>query len=133
MKRVTYSQIRVVEGDDAKTFQDEFNKAQTELKSMKPETIKLDLDAWVAVIQFTVETEEPENARERFESQGVRFTCENCPRFQPMRNNDGSVKRTAVKGSCFKEAFLRRDTVACDFFYAEVENGAIEPVRGGIE
>ena len=136
MKQIRYTQIRVVHESDPQAFQDEFNHAQIELKSKKPEVLKMDItsDGMVAIIQYEVETEEPENAKDEVSLMGVHLTCGNCPRFEPMRNKDGSVNRTAKRGKCFLEPYTtcETDVVHCEWFCKKYLKGEIE-VRSEIK
>lgn len=134
MKQSKYQQIRVIESKDPTEFQDEFNKAQQELASLKPETIYDITDGYRAIIQYEVETSVPENAKDEVHLMGVHLTCGNCPRFEPMRNKDGSVNRTAKRGKCFLEPYTtcETDVVHCEWFCKKYLKGEIE-VRSEIK
>lgn len=128
MKQIRYTQIRVVHEKDPKAFQDEFNQAQIELKSMKPEIVKMEVteDGIVGIIQYEVDHQEPENAQDEMDIQGLHFTCSDCPRFEPCRNNDGSIKKTSKKGSCILSDWTRSDSMACEWFCREYLKGNIK-------
>lgn len=125
MKRAKYQQIRVVLSKDPKQFQDEFNEAQIELAPLNPTTKKTEVtdDGLLAIIQYEVMVDIPEDARDELEMQGVYLTCADCPRFVPVRNNDGTIKRSAKHGSCFLEERTRRDAKACEWFAKEYLKG----------
>lgn len=134
MKQNRYAQIRVIHDEDPSKFQEKFNAAQVELQSQKPETIKMDITSreLVAIIQFIVETEEPENARDELSLQGINFTCKQCPKFEPRLNKDGSVNRTAKKGKCFLSDWAWADSSVtnCEWFCKKYLKGEIEPIGG---
>ena len=120
MKQSKYQQIRVIESKDPTEFQTEFNKAQQELADQKPETIYDISDGYRAIIQYEVNVSVAESARDELALEGIYPTCGDCPKFQPVLNNDGSVKQTSKKGSCDVEAWTCRDSVACDWFCRKV-------------
>ena len=92
MKSSKYQQIRVIESRDPTEFQAEFNKAQQELADQKPETIYDISDVYRAIIQYEVKVSVAESARDELALEGIYPTCGDCPKFQPVLNNDGSVK-----------------------------------------
>lgn len=120
MKQSKYQQIRVIESKDPAEFQAEFNKAQQELASLKPETIYDISDGYRAIIQYEVETSVAESARDELALEGIHLTCSDCPKFKPVLNNDGSVRQTSKKGSCDVEPLTCRDSSACDWFCRKV-------------
>ena len=99
LRQSRYTQIRVVREKDPGQFQEAFNQAQVELQSKRPETVKIKItdDGMVAVIEYEVDVEVPETAEDELRVQGLCFTCENCPKFNPATNLDGSVKQTSKK------------------------------------
>ena len=132
MRQSKYTQIRVVQNKDPGQFQSEFNRAQIELQSKKPQTVKIEVtqDGIIGVIQYECETEVPETAQDELLMQGLHFTCEECPRFEPVLNLDGSVKRTSKQGSCFLEDRAWRDSCVCEWFCKQFLRGEIRPVGG---
>jgi len=134
LKTNKYLQIRVVQSKDPDQFQREFNEVQIELQSQKPET-KFDIssDYYKAIIQYEVTKEEPETAQEEMAAQGLYFTCENCPKFEPERNNDGTVRQTAKRGGCFLNSYTRRDSSACEWFCRQLLKGEIKVNKEGLK
>lgn len=132
MRQSRYTQIRVVREKDPGQFQEAFNQAQVELQSKRPETVKIEItdDGLVAIIQYEVDVEVPETAEDELRVQGLYFTCENCPKFNPATNLDGSVKQTSKHGTCFISDRTRRDSIACEWFCKQYLKGEIQPVGG---
>lgn len=120
MKQSKYQQIRVIESKDPAEFQAEFNKAQQELASLKPETIYDISDGYRAIIQYEVETSVAESASDELALEGIRLTCADCPKFKPALNNDGSVRQTSKRGTCDVEPLTFRDMPACDWLCRKV-------------
>ena len=132
MRQSKYTQIRVVQSKDPEQFQTEFNQAQVELQSKRPETVKMEItqDGIVAVIQYEVEIEVAETAQDELRMQGLHFTCAECPKFEPVLNFDGSVKRTSKHGACFLEPRACRDSSVCEWFCKQFLKGEVRPVGG---
>lgn len=131
MKRERKQKIRVIRKKDPDEFQNEFNQLTDELASLNPEaTIEIKENYFVAILKFVIEELTPETAEEELDAQGLRFSCQNCPRFEPERNMDGTVRQTAKKGKCFLKDLTWRDTGACEWFCKGVLNGSVQPVQG---
>ena len=132
VKSNKYTQIRVVHSKDPTQFEELLNQAQVELQSMKPETTKMEFtpDGIVAIIQFEKEENHPENAQDEMHLQGVHFTCNECPKFNPALNNDGTVRRSSKKGKCFLQDIAFGDAPVCEWFCKQFLKGEITPVGG---
>lgn len=132
MRYSKYTQIRVVPEKDPKQFESAFNQAQVELQSKRPETVKIEItpDGYVAIIQYEVEVEIVETAEDELRQQGLRFTCSDCPKFEPRLNNDGSVMKSAKRGKCFLSDWTRCDSSACEWFCKQFLRGEIKPIGG---
>lgn len=130
MKRSSYSQFELVVDSDPVAFQDKLNKAEVRLSSKNPiTTCDISSNTFKAIIQYEETKNVPETALDELTVQGLSFTCVNCPRFEPVLNNDGSVRGSSVKGSCFLESYLRKDTCVCEWFAKEFLKGKIQIVE----
>lgn len=130
VRRERKQKIRVLRCKDPEQFENEFNQLTDELAHLNPETkIEAKDDYFVAILQFVVEKLIPETAEEELETQGLSFSCQDCPRFEPERNNDGSIRQTAKKGTCFLKDRTWRDSHACEWFCKEYLRGSIQPVE----
>lgn len=134
MKKIIKQKIRVVANKSPDIFQDEVNKLIDELAYLKPK-VEYDIssDIYKALFQFEETIEVPETAAEEVANQGLYFTCENCPRFEPALNNDGSIRQTAKKGACFLQEYTCRDAPACEWFCKQFLRGEIEVSKGGLK
>ena len=130
MKESRFLQIRVVESDNPIEFQSEFNRIQIELKSKRPKSqFDISSDKYKAIITFEETEIIAETASDELYNQGLDFTCSQCPKFEPVRNNDGTVKRTSKHGSCFLRGRTTRTTAVCEWFSREYLNGKIQIVE----
>lgn len=132
MKRIVKKKIKVVANKDPCQFQDEVNRLMDDLAYLKP-SVEYDIstDTYKALFQYEEIEETPETAQEECSRQGFDFRCENCPRFQPELNNDGSIRRTAKRGSCFLKGYTCRDFAVCEWFCREFLGNGISPLKGG--
>lgn len=130
MKQKIYKQIRVVQNKDPDQFQREFNEIQKELSHLKPETIyDISADGYKAIIQYEVEVEEPETAQDEMSIQGFSFVCRECPKFKPVLNNDGSIRKTRKRGSCFLQERCWADSLACEWACKAYLRGELEVLK----
>ena len=134
MKTNRYTQIKVITDTDPKEFERKFNETQIDLRAMNPETSKMEItqEGMIAVISYVVEQDVPESARDEMSLQGLHFTCRQCPNFNPVRNNDGSVRRTSKRGSCFLKEQAWADSSVCEDFCKKYLLGEIK-VRDGYD
>lgn len=134
MKRIVKKKIKVVANKDPSQFQDEVNSIIDDLAYLKP-SVEYDIstDIYKALFQYELVEEIPETAQEECMKQGLHFTCNDCSRFEPMLNNDGTVKQTAKRGSCFLEHYTCRDSHVCEWFCSELLKGNIAVKKGECE
>lgn len=131
MKRIVKKKIKVVANKDPDQFQDEVNRLIDDLAHLKPSVdYNINTDTYKALFQYELVEEVPETAQEECEEQGLRLTCNDCPRFEPMLNNDGTVKQTAKRGSCFRQPLTRKDSTACEWFCSQLLGGKITIRKG---
>lgn len=133
MKEIIKQRIRVIATKDPDQFQNEVNDLIDGLADLKP-TLDIDIksDVYKAIIRYEESHEKPETAREELHAQGLSFTCENCPKFEPERNNDGTVRQSSKLGSCFLETRTRRDCPACEWFCKQLLKGDIKVNKEGL-
>lgn len=130
MKETKYLQIRVVSNVDPEQFQDEFNKAQLELASKKPQsTYSIEGDSFKAVIQYEETKYVPETASDQAQLDGIQILCDECPHFERDKNKDGSPRMISKHGTCPFCDSVRIDQNACEWFYRKVLLGEAKPIR----
>lgn len=126
MEQKVYQQIRVIDRKDPEQFQSEVNRAQIDLAQFNPETIYDISDGYKAIIQWKVTEDIPETAQDEMSLQGIHLLCGECPRFDPVKNNDGSVKRTSKRGTCFLSSHCWADSPACEWACKAMLRGELE-------
>lgn len=123
--KTSIEKFAIVRETSAALFEERLNEKLFELREANP-GIEFDSvgDSMVARIRYTetVEKEEP-----RPSERGIRFTCGDCPMFEPERNSDGTVDRRKKWGGCPYALMERtfRDSEACDNLYIGIRNGDI--------
>lgn len=134
MKRLRKQKIRVIRQKDPEMFEQAFNNLTDELGTFNLETtIDINNDCFTAIFQYVEETLIPQTAKEELEAQGLHFCCENCPRFEPMLNNDGSIRQSAKRGSCFLKEYTCRDSHVCEWFCKQFLKDAIKVNKEGLK
>lgn len=130
MKKRMYLQIRVVTNMDPEQFQNEFNAAQVELASKRPQsTFSIDGETFKAVIQYEEVKYIPETAKDHAQLDEISITCAECPYFERDKNKDGSPRMISKHGSCHLMECTRLDSDACEWFYKRVLAGKDNPIE----
>lgn len=129
MKRESFSQFRIVQGDTAQRLTEELNSAIYELRHKDP---TVTFDGLIARIHYTETDEQPESLADEYEAQGARFTCQDCPFFEPMTKADGTEDRRAKIGGCEHKDLGRtfKDSAACDYLFRAIKNGRVRLCLG---
>ena len=129
MKEQNVLQFAIVRETTAQAFEDTLNERLRELR-VNNDAITFDSSngAMIARIAYKVKCEIAEEDTPKAET-GIRFTCGDCPCFQPQRNRDGSIDMRAKVGDCPHSKFMgrtTRDTAACEQLYTMIQNGGIK-------
>lgn len=134
LKRRRKQLIRVIACDNPEQFEHDVNLLHDELINTHYE-VEYNINSQIYKALFLIDHVEeiPESAQEELAEQGLSFTCEQCPRFEPARNNDGSVRQTAKKGTCFLSEFTTRESPVCEWFCRQFLKGEIEIIKGGLK
>lgn len=95
MRRVSYQQFAIVQGDSAQQLTDRLNRRLYELRDKEP---TVSFEGLIARISYTEEDkiEEPN----LYKSNGFRLKCKDCPLFEPVRKKDGTADRRTAIGYC---------------------------------
>lgn len=130
-KEKRWTRFEVVHEADPVTFRDKLNAINEELAQYKPKTtFNITPEIYQAIIEFQIVEYIPETALEEMEAQGIYFVCNNCPKFEPALNRDGSINRTKKWGSCFINDMTKCDTSVCEWFAKQFLKGEIKPIGG---
>ena len=124
MKRESFSQYRIVQGDTAARLTEELNAAIYELRHRHP---TVTFEGLIARIEYTEKESTPESLGDEYEVQGARFTCQDCPYFEPVRKADGTEDGRAKWGGCEHKDLGRtyKDSAACDYLFTQIRNGRV--------
>lgn len=125
MKRERFSQIRVIESESAKAFQDQFNSTMEELASKAPTFKFLEGDHYRAVITYEEVKEIIDSVADEFHLEGIYYLCKHCPYLDDP--HDKRIKRCTCKYSPTGIAF--KDNEACEFFYKQLKQNNITPLE----
>lgn len=128
MKCESFKQFAIVRSDSAQLFEEQLNARLRELNDKSPDvSFSEQGDYLLARIKYT-EKILLENVKPDPTEVGIRFKCEDCPKFEPLRNKDGSENARAKIGDCELAEYgrTRRDMPACAVLYQMIENGGIK-------
>ena len=126
MKCRSIQQFAIVTGDTAQLLEERLNARLIELHKFEPKLY--DLADRRAVIEYKITETSPENIGEEYQAQGVRFTCEDCPYFEPALTGRDMVDRRIKYGDCqfAINGRTRRDASPCDVLWNKLKNGEVE-------
>ena len=124
MKRESYQQFAIVQGDTAQQLTEQLNAKLYELRGKRP---AVTFEGLIARISYEEEFVEPESLEDEYRLKGVKLTCQDCPWFSPMLKRDGTPNRAAKRGDCpFADyGMTSRDCSACDRLYRMINNGEV--------
>ena len=95
MRRMSYQQFAIVQGDSAQQLTDRLNRKLYELKDKDPTVA---FEGLIARISYYV-TEEVEK-KSSLDSAQFKFQCKDCPFFEPVLKRDGTADRRMTIGRC---------------------------------
>lgn len=88
MRHLTKTEVIVVEGKAADAFQDEVNKALSDLAEEEIEAdLQIDTNPLVAVITYTRHLRIAEDIVDDYNLKGVYAKCNDCEQFQPEEDD----------------------------------------------
>lgn len=95
MRRMSYQQFAIVQGDSAQQLTERLNQKLYELKEKDP---TVTFEGLIARISYYV-TEEVEK-KNSLETTQFKFMCKDCPFFEPVLKRDGTADRRMTIGRC---------------------------------
>lgn len=125
MKRI--KQYAIVSSDSASIFEQLLNEKLMGLPDSNPD-VKIDIgERFTAVINYTMMVEYVEEKAEPKDT-GIRFTCEECPYFEPKRKKNGDIDERCKVGFCSKAEHggTYKTGRACNVLYNEIRNGGMK-------
>ena len=123
--KTTTKRFAIVRETSAQSFEERLNETLETLKEQNPEvTFSETGDYMTARIEYTAQIEVPEAP---ISESGIRFTCADCPYFEPIRKGDGTVDGRVKYGECAFSKFGRtfKTSAACEILYRGIENGEV--------
>lgn len=122
MKYINRKQSLIITGSTAGEFQEKLNTALADLaaKGYRHE-LQFNMSMGLcAYILYEESMEIPESVADEYELKGETYRCYECPMFRP--SDDRRVKYT----TCGKgKRHISHCSPCCDWFYEELERGAI--------
>ena len=128
MKNSTYKQFLTIRSTTTEDFNEKLNNVMKELMYKSPEVTFTERDDYlIAHIAYTEKINIPETIGDQYELQDIRFTCDQCPAFKPIRNKDGSINKSCKYGDCQHAEFGRtnKNSTACEWLYQMLYSGYI--------
>ena len=96
MRRMSYQQFAIVQGDSAQHLTDLLNRKLYELRDKQP---TVTFEGLIARISYKEETTafEPDDGQS---GPVLNLKCKDCPMFEPVRTKDGRPDRRTSFGFC---------------------------------
>lgn len=131
MKRCYFPRIEVIQTEDPKEFQEEFNDKikqaflDNESERHSP-TYSIDFTGgkFTAMITTEVLHEEMDSVADEYHAQGIYYKCRECPYCEVPED-----KRIRWCYCEIDETDVNKRHEACEYFYAELKAGRLEPVE----
>lgn len=127
MKSQSIKQFAIVRSDSASDFEEQLNARMRELYDVNPEVIITDNGTYLtAQISYKTTIEFEHKEKDPAET-GIRFTCQECPCFEPILKADGTEDNRVKYGGCKYAEYRRtyKDTYACPLLYKMITNGGV--------
>lgn len=128
MRANGFKQFAFIREDSPEEFEKKVNEKMEELRNGRPEIkTRLDGHTMMAEISYTKSVCIPESLADAYELQNIRFTCQDCPMFEPIKNRDGSPNLRVKYGDCKYSEYGRtyKDSRCCDTLYKLFRTGEV--------
>lgn len=123
MRRDTIYLITAIASDTPEEFEKLYNDKMTLLSEYNPKaTIDLS-DGFKAVIQYETVKEEIETIKDKYNLEGIRYFCRECPLHDIEK--DSRRKWVSCRYSETNETHL--DHECCEYFYEQLKLGLVRP------
>lgn len=115
---------KVISSSDPEEYEQMFNETTKKLAEYSPEMVDIfEGGRFTTVFTYTKVKKIPQNAKDRFNLEGMDYLCISCPYLERGENK---AKKTWRCPHSFT-GLAREDGDACNIFYEDVANGIIEP------
>lgn len=95
MRRMSYQQFAIVQGDSAQQLTERLNQKLYELRDKQPTVTFEGLIARISYMEEDIV--ETENL---YKTGGLKLKCKDCPNFEPILKKDGTADRRMAYGRC---------------------------------
>lgn len=121
MRRVSYQQFAIVQGDSAQQLTDRLNRRLYELRDKEP---TVTFEGLIARISYT-EEDVIETETDIYNSNQIKLKCKDCPMFEPIRKKDGTADRRTTIGYCpyAQDGVTYTTANACGEFFDSFRRG----------
>lgn len=128
MRSSVYEQFATVHEDSASLFDARLNEKVRELHAFNPKVKFSESIPFYAHISYTVNENIPETVSEASEMEGVSFVCFQCPYFQPVLKEDGTMDKRVKWGDCEHAELGRtyKTAAACERLYELIKEGDVK-------
>ena len=123
--KMSAKRYAIVRATSASSFETQLNETLDYLIEQNPTvTFSETGDYMIARIEYTAKVDVPE---EPISEKGVKFSCEDCPYFEPETKTDGSEDKRKKYGGCpfTKYNLTFKTSAACEVLYNAIENGEV--------
>lgn len=113
MRRTSYQQFAIVQGDSAQQLTERLNLKLYELRDKEP---TVTFEGLIARISYMQEDFEEEQKQEKH---GLNLMCRDCPMFEPTLKRDGTEDKRTEIGTCrfATDGYTTKRSTACDRLY----------------
>ena len=113
MRRTSYQQFAIVQGDSAQQLTERLNLKLYELRDKEPTVTFEGLIARISYMQTDLEEEQKQNRH------GLNLMCRDCPMFEPTRKREGIEDKRTDIGTCrfATDGYTTKRSTACDRLY----------------
>lgn len=122
MRKVSYQQFAIVQGDSAQQLTERLNRKLYELRDKEP---TVTFEGLIARISFLQTDDVPESAQSET---SINLKCRDCPMFEPARKRDGTPDRRTELGRCpySNDGYAIRSSKACGKLYQMINEREVK-------
>lgn len=128
MRTSSYKQFEIIRADSPEDFTDRLNRRLFDLRHNWPDVSFGEEGQYlIARISYMQHDRVPEDLGDAYEMQNVKFTCQDCPMFKPIRNKNGEPNLRVKYGNCPYAEYGRtyKESRCCDMLYSLLRTGKI--------
>lgn len=121
MRRTSFQQFAIVQGDTAQQLTERLNRTMYELRDKDP---TVTFEGLIARISYMESEEIHESVKDDFEHCGIKLQCRDCPFFEPMLKKDGTEDRRTELGRCefAAEGYSFKTAGACEKLFRMIND-----------